>query len=31
MVRVTYTFDFGKKVQRTGVDRVNTSTGSAVL
>lgn len=31
MVRVTYTFDFGKKIQRTGVDRVNTSTGSAVL
>lgn len=31
MVKVTYTFDFGKKVQHTGVDRVNTSTGSAVL
>ncbi len=31
MVKVTYTFDFGKKVQRSGVDRVNTSTSSAVL
>lgn len=31
MVKVTYTFDFGKKVQHTGVDRVNTSTGSGVL
>lgn len=30
-VKLIYTFDFGKKIQRTGVDRVNTSTGSAIL
>lgn len=30
-VKVIYTFDFGKKVQHTGVDRVNTSAGSAIL
>ncbi len=31
MVKVTYTFDFGKKIQRAGVDQLNTSTGSAIL
>lgn len=30
-IKIIYTFDFGKKVQHTGVDRVNTSAGSAIL
>lgn len=30
-VKLIYTFDFGKKIQRTGVERVNTSAGSEVL
>ena len=30
-VKVIYTFDFGKKVEHTGVERVETSAGSAIL
>ncbi|WP_302591069.1 hypothetical protein [uncultured Muribaculum sp.] len=30
-VKITYTFDFGKKIQHTGIDKVNTSTNTLVL
>ena len=30
-LKLCYTFDFGKKIKRNGVDRVDTSTGSGIL